>query len=87
MATAAEDPKRHYPVNHGLEISCVRECARRLPFPLVSHLFVQDKDLVFEDAMKEFSLAFSTVKTGRSLAVSYNVQNDIQRRYRVNLSG
>ena len=87
MATSAEDPERRYPINHGLKISCVRECARGLAFPLVSHILVQDKDLVFEDAMKEFTLAFSTVKTGRSLAVSYNLQNDIQCRYRVDLSG
>ena len=46
----------------------------------VSHPLVQDKDFVFEDAMKEFTLTFSAVKTGRSLAVSYNLQNDIQRR-------
>lgn len=30
--------------------------------------------------MKDFNLAFSVVKTGRSLAASYNLQNDIQRK-------
>lgn len=30
--------------------------------------------------MKDFNLAFAVVKTGRSLAASYNLQNDIQRK-------
>ena len=38
---------------------------------------------MFEDAAKDFDLAFSAVKTGRSLAVSYNLQNDIQRKHRM----
>jgi len=46
------------------------------------HQSTQDKDFVFEDAVKEFNLTFSAVKTGRSLAASYSLQNDIQcRRY------
>lgn len=53
----------------------------------MSHILAQDKDFVFEDAMKEFTLAFSAVKTGRSLAVSYNLQSDIQCRYLMNLRG
>lgn len=53
----------------------------------LTYLLVQDKDFVFEDAMKEFTLAFSAVKTGRSLAASYNLQNDIQCRCRVHLCG
>lgn len=45
---------------------------------LCPHRSTQDKDFVFEDAAKEFDLVFSAVKTGRSLAVSYSLQNDIQ---------
>jgi len=48
------------------------------PSIMVSRYPVFDKDLVFEDAAKEFDLAFSAVKTGRSLAASYGLQNDIQ---------
>jgi valyl-tRNA synthetase len=48
------------------------------PYP---HWLVQDKDFVFEDATKEFTLAFSAVKTSRSLAASYNLQKDIQCKY------
>ena len=42
---------------------------------------IQDKNFVFEDAVKDFNLTFSAVKTSRSLAVSYSLQNDIQRRW------
>ena len=45
-----------------------------------SNWSIQDGDLVFEDAAREFDLAFSAVKTGRSLAASYSLQNDIQRK-------
>lgn len=38
---------------------------------------LQDKDSVFADA-EEFDLVFSALKTGRSLAASYNLQTDIQ---------
>lgn len=31
--------------------------------------------------MKDFNLVFSAVRTGRSLAASYSLQNDIQREY------
>jgi valyl-tRNA synthetase len=41
-------------------------------------VFEQDKDFVFADAHKEFDLAFLVLKTGRSLAASYNLQADIQ---------
>ena len=41
---------------------------------------IKDKDFVFEDAAKDFDLVFSAVKTGRSLAASYSLQNDIQRK-------
>ena len=52
-------------------ISCSHPCPHRSN---------QDKDFVFEDAVKEFNLIFSAVKTGRSLAASYSLQNDIQCR-------
>ncbi|KAF9650388.1 hypothetical protein BDM02DRAFT_3185428 [Thelephora ganbajun] len=48
------------------------------PSIMVSRYPVFDKDFVFEDAVKEFNLTFSVVKTGRSLAVSYSLQSDIQ---------
>jgi len=48
------------------------------PSIMVSRYPVFDKDFVFEDATKEFTLAFSAVKTSRSLAASYNLQKDIQ---------
>lgn len=34
--------------------------------------------MVFEDAERDFDLVFSALKTGRSLAASYSLQNDIQ---------
>ncbi|KIK07612.1 hypothetical protein K443DRAFT_673192 [Laccaria amethystina LaAM-08-1] len=39
---------------------------------------ISDSDFVFEDAEKKFDLVFSTLKAGRSLAASYNLQTDIQ---------
>lgn len=48
------------------------------PSIMVSRYPVHDKDFVFEDAMREFALVFAAVKTGRSLAASYSLQNDIQ---------
>jgi len=48
------------------------------PSIMVSKYPVFDKDLVFEDAVKDFNLVFSAVKAGRSLAASYSLQNDIQ---------
>jgi valyl-tRNA synthetase len=44
-------------------------------------MLTQDKDFVFVDAEKEFDLAFSALKTGRSLAASYSLQADIQCKY------
>ena len=81
MATPPEDPERHDTLDHGLKISCIREFVEYLPSSLSPHWSVQDKDLVFEDAVKDFNLVFSAVKTGRSLAASYSLQNDIQCRY------
>ena len=40
--------------------------------------FFQDTDFEFADAVKQFDLVFTTLKAGRSLAASYNLQNDIQ---------
>jgi len=40
---------------------------------------LQDDSFVFVEAEKEFDLVFSTLKTGRSLAASYNLQTDFQR--------
>jgi valyl-tRNA synthetase len=40
---------------------------------------LQDDSFVFVDAEKEFDLVFSALKTGRSLAASYNLQTDFQR--------
>ncbi|KAK7031713.1 tRNA synthetases class I-domain-containing protein [Favolaschia claudopus] len=48
------------------------------PSIMVSSFPVFDKDYVFEAADQQFDLVFSTLKTGRSLAASYNLQSDIQ---------
>jgi len=40
---------------------------------------LQDQDLEFVHAEREFDLVFSALKAGRSLAASYNLQTDIQR--------
>ncbi|KAL1671933.1 tRNA synthetases class I-domain-containing protein, partial [Schizophyllum commune] len=37
-----------------------------------------DHDFTFDEAEKQFDLVFSALKTGRSLAASYSLQNDIQ---------
>lgn len=38
----------------------------------------QDPELVFEESDKKFDLVFTALRTGRSLAASYSLQNDIQ---------
>ncbi|KAJ7609088.1 tRNA synthetases class I-domain-containing protein [Roridomyces roridus] len=48
------------------------------PSIMVSSFPVFDKDHVFETADQQFNLVFSALKTGRSLAASYNLQSDIQ---------
>ncbi|KAF8063543.1 tRNA synthetases class I-domain-containing protein [Lyophyllum atratum] len=48
------------------------------PSIMVSAFPVYDKTFVFENADKSFDLVFSALKTGRSLAASYNLQSDIQ---------
>ncbi|KAF8888987.1 tRNA synthetases class I-domain-containing protein [Infundibulicybe gibba] len=48
------------------------------PSIMLSSFPVHDSALVFEDADKQFDLVFSTLRTGRSLAASYNLQTDIQ---------
>jgi valyl-tRNA synthetase len=44
----------------------------------------QDNDFVFTNAHREFDLAFSVLKTGRSLAATYNLQTGIQCMYGTN---
>jgi len=48
------------------------------PSIMVSSYPVNDPSFTFEDAEKQFDLVLSTLKTGRSLAASYNLQSDIQ---------
>ncbi|EIM85152.1 uncharacterized protein STEHIDRAFT_169949 [Stereum hirsutum FP-91666 SS1] len=48
------------------------------PSIMVSQYPVFDKDFVFDDAERQFELVFNIVRTGRSLAASYNLQSDIQ---------
>ncbi|KAG5652557.1 hypothetical protein H0H81_004566 [Sphagnurus paluster] len=48
------------------------------PSIMVSAFPLHDAAFVFEDADKSFDLVFSALKTGRSLAASYNLQSDIQ---------
>ncbi|KAF9447078.1 hypothetical protein P691DRAFT_776381 [Macrolepiota fuliginosa MF-IS2] len=48
------------------------------PSIMLSSFPVADADFVFEEADKQFDLVFSTLRTGRSLAASYNLQSNIQ---------
>lgn len=48
------------------------------PSIMVSPFPVFEKYFVFSEADKQFDLVFSALKTGRSLAASYNLQTDIQ---------
>ncbi|KAJ3482542.1 hypothetical protein NLI96_g6905 [Meripilus lineatus] len=48
------------------------------PSIMVSSYPTNDPAFVFEDADKDFDLVFNAIKTGRSLAASYNLQTDIQ---------
>ncbi|KDQ24550.1 hypothetical protein PLEOSDRAFT_1094347 [Pleurotus ostreatus PC15] len=48
------------------------------PSIMVSSFPVHDAAFVFEEADKQFDLIFSALKTGRSLAASYNLQSEIQ---------
>ena len=41
---------------------------------------LQEKEFAFEEADKQFDLLFNTIRAGRSLAASYNLQSDIQSR-------
>lgn len=41
---------------------------------------MQDSGFEFEEADKQFDLIFSTLRAGRSLAASYNLLNNIQRK-------
>lgn len=43
--------------------------------------FLKNNVFVFENADKQFDLVFSALKAGRSLAASYNLQADIQRKW------
>lgn len=47
------------------------------PSIMVSSFPVREEALVFESEEKEFDLVFNTIRTGRSLANQYNVQ-DVQ---------
>lgn len=53
------------------------------PSIMASTYPVFDSSLVFEDANRDFELVFNAIKNGRSLAASYNLQNDIQFFIRV----
>ncbi|KAF9523002.1 tRNA synthetases class I-domain-containing protein [Crepidotus variabilis] len=48
------------------------------PSIMVSSYPIHDSALAFNEADKKFELVFSALKTGRSLAASYALQNDIQ---------
>ncbi|KAF8737653.1 hypothetical protein AX14_012535 [Amanita brunnescens Koide BX004] len=51
------------------------------PSIMVSSFPEHDPSFVFEEAEKQFDLVFNVLKTGRSLAASYSLQNDIQLFY------
>ncbi|KAI0086782.1 tRNA synthetases class I-domain-containing protein [Irpex rosettiformis] len=53
------------------------------PSIMVSSYPTFDESFVFKDAERDFDLVFSAIKTGRSLAASYNLQTDIQLFIRV----
>ncbi|ESK83669.1 valine-trna ligase [Moniliophthora roreri MCA 2997] len=48
------------------------------PSIMLSSFPVSDSAFVFEEADKDFDLVFAVLKAGRSLAASYNLQNNIQ---------
>ncbi|KZT01902.1 uncharacterized protein LAESUDRAFT_763338 [Laetiporus sulphureus 93-53] len=48
------------------------------PSIMVAKFPTFDEALVFQNAEREFDLVFAAIKTGRSLAASYNLQTDIQ---------
>ncbi|KAI6108704.1 tRNA synthetases class I-domain-containing protein [Pisolithus croceorrhizus] len=48
------------------------------PSIMVSRYPTQDSRFVFDDAERQFELVLAVVRTGRSLAASYNLQSDIQ---------
>jgi hypothetical protein len=81
MAASAAPPQRPNTVDYGVILPDVCEYAAHL---VSKHYnwFQQDNDFAFADAHKEFELVFSLLKTGRSLAASYNLQVDIQCTFR-----
>lgn len=42
---------------------------------------LQDDDMVFEKAEKDFDTVFAAIRASRSLAASYSLQSDIQRTF------
>ncbi|KAJ3564931.1 hypothetical protein NP233_g7968 [Leucocoprinus birnbaumii] len=48
------------------------------PSIMLASFPVSDSDFIFDEADKQFELVFSTLRTGRSLAASYNLQSNIQ---------
>ncbi|KAI0791363.1 tRNA synthetases class I-domain-containing protein [Abortiporus biennis] len=53
------------------------------PSIMLANFPVRDKDLVFEDADRDFGLVFAAMKAGRSLQGTYNVQSDVSLYLRV----
>jgi len=51
------------------------------PSIMVSAFPEHDSAFIFDEADKQFDLIFNGIKTGRSLAASYNLQSDIQCSY------
>ncbi|KAI0338116.1 hypothetical protein BDW22DRAFT_1338444 [Trametopsis cervina] len=53
------------------------------PSIMLASFPIHNESLIFSEADHDFDLIFSTIKTGRSLAASYNLQTDIQLFIRV----
>ena len=51
------------------------------PSIMVSSFPIFDEGFRFEKEEKEFDLVFNAIRTGRSLAAQYNIQNDIKRMF------
>ena len=81
MATPLQTAQRRNTIYYGVKISNIcTSFVSKVGYD--NRRVLQDADFVFDDADKHFDLLFNAIRAGRSLAASYNIQSDIQSRFR-----
>ena len=81
MATPFQTAQRRDAIHYGVKIPSI--CTSFVSqFGRDRRRDSQDSYFVYDDAGKGLNLLFNAIRAGRSLAVSYNLQSDIQRTSR-----